>query len=165
VMFMVIGRHLYRAEALNGYQQAIAAKTAAYEQAVADANHKIFPRHDEPHAVIAPVEPPKEKGYQSPWRDDQRFALGDTVYHTVCFVCHAPAMKVVGPSMLEIAGLEAYKDHPELIGKWAIKPGPPKRQPPIPMPPVPKSLEECTAAGVYMLAVGDEEAHKAAPKK
>ena len=166
VMFMVIGRHLYRAEALSGYQQAVAAKTAAYEQAVADAKSGKFPKPPAPvdgqgkAQAVAP-----DKGYQSPWRADKRFAQGDAVFHTVCFVCHAPAIKVVGPPLLEIAGLEAYKGHPELIGQWAIKPGPPKRQPPIPMPPVPKSLDECTAAGVYMLAIGDEEAHKAAGRK
>ncbi len=165
VMFMVIGRHLYRAEALAGYQQAVADKTAAYEQAVADANKDIFPQHAE--TEHKPTEPPKPAAndYKSPWRDDKRFALGDTVYHTVCIVCHAPAIKVIGPPMLEIAGLDPYKGHPEAIGQWAIKPGPPKRQPPIPMPPVPKSLDECTAAGVYMLATGDEEAHKAPGKK
>ena len=166
VMFMVIGRHLYRAEALSGYQQAIAAKTAAYEQAVMDARNGKFPPHDEAAGAKPPDAPkPPSSDYQSPWRKDPRFAQGDAVFHTVCFVCHAPAMKVVGPSLLEIYGLEAYKGHPELIGAWAIKPGPPKRQPPIPMPPVPKSLEECAAAGVYMLAIGDEEAHKAALKK
>jgi cytochrome c len=165
VMFMVIGRHLYRAEALAGYQQAIAAKTAAYEQAVADAKKNIFPKPVEAEGG-GPVkpEPPNASGYKSPWRDDKRFAQGDAIFHTVCIVCHAPAIKIIGPPILEIAGLPDYKEHPEAIGQWAVKPGPMKR-PPIPMPPVAKSLEECTAAGVYMLAIGDEEAHKAASKK
>jgi len=166
VMFMVIGRHLYRAEALSGYQQAVAAKTAAYEQAVADANNHIFPKPVEQPAV-KPTEPePKPPpGYQSPWRSDARFAAGETIYKTVCIVCHAPAMKIIGPPIMEIAGLDPYKGHPEAIAAWAIKPGPPKRQPPIPMPPVMKTLDECTAAGVYMLAIGEEEAHKAAGSK
>jgi cytochrome c len=167
VMFMVIGRHLYRAEALSGYQQAIAAKTAAYEQAVAKAKNGDFPMlpESEQGKKSEPPKPPEATGYQSPWRDDPRFALGKTVFSTVCFVCHNPSIKVVGPPLIEIAGLDLYKGHPEAIGAWAIKPGPPKRQPPIPMPPVPKTLEETTAAGVYMLALGDEEAHKAADKK
>jgi cytochrome c len=167
VMFMIIGRHLYRAEALNGYQQAIAAKTAAYEQAVAEAKKGVFPKPAEPAPGTTPSgEPPNPApaSYQSTWRADPRFATGDTIYHTVCIVCHAPAIKVIGPPILEIAGLDLYKGHPEAIGAWAIKPGPMKR-PPIPMPPVMKTLDECTAAGVYMLAIGDEEAHKAASKK
>ncbi len=166
VMFMVIGRHLYRDEALRPYQQAVAAKTADYQQAVADARNDKWPPKPvdvDQHKLPETVKPPPVSGYQSKWRADPRFALGDAVYHTVCFVCHAPAMKVVGPSMLEVAGLDLYKDKPEEIGKWALHPGPPKRQPPIPMPPVVgKTLEELTAAGVYMLAIGDEEAHKAA---
>jgi cytochrome c len=168
VMFMVIGRHLYRAEALNGYQQAVAVKTAAYEQAVAQAQKGVFPK-----AVGPDAEPPKANdpgkaqapAFQSPWRSDPRFAQGETIYKTVCIVCHAPAIKVIGPPIMEIAGLDPYKGHPEAIAKWAIQPGPPKRQPPIPMPPVARTLDELTAAGVYMLAVGEEEAHKAAAGK
>ena len=164
VMFMVIGRHLYRAESLSLYQAQIAARTANYEQQVEEAKKGVFPQHaiaEKAAASAPPVTP--ASGYTSPLRADKRFAQGDAIFHQVCFVCHAPATKLIGPPILEIATL--YKDHPEGIAKWAQAPGPNKR-PPLPMPPVVgKTMDELTAVGVYMLGIGDEEAHKAAPAK
>jgi cytochrome c len=165
VMFMVIGRHLYRAEALAPYQAQVAAKTADYQRQVLDAKDGKWPQHpaEVQDTGVKTDAPPKAVGYLSPLRSDKRFAQGDAVFHQVCFVCHAPAVKLIGPPILEISTI--YKDKPEGIAAWAMKPGPNKR-PPLPMPPVVgKTMDELTAAGVYMLAIGDEEAHKAADNK
>ncbi|WP_438008703.1 cytochrome c [Sorangium sp. So ce321] len=48
-------------------------------------------------------------------------AKGKALFSTHCATCHAPAARVVGPPLSEIAGL--YATDPEGIVRWAVEPG------------------------------------------
>ncbi|SKA78209.1 cytochrome c [Prosthecobacter debontii] len=107
VLGMGSGRHLYRQAALAGHQAEIRARTETYAAALNAFNQK---HASEP----APVEPDADQLFMN------------------CAACHAPATRLVGPPLTEIA--EIYRDNPEGIVAWAQAPG--KKRPELPqMPP------------------------------
>lgn len=58
-------------------------------------------------------------------------AKGKALFSTLCASCHAPAAKLVGPPLSEMAAL--YATDPEGIVRWAVTPGR-KRADAPPMP-------------------------------
>lgn len=107
VLGMGSGRHVYREAALAGHRADIKERTAKYQAALTEFNkaHAAQPQPAEPSA-------------------EQLFIN--------CAACHAPATKLVGPPLTEIAQL--YAGNPDGIVTWAKAPG--KKRPELPqMPP------------------------------
>ncbi len=107
VLGMGSGRHVYREAALTSHKAEIRERTVAYQAAVAEFNRT--------HAAL-----PKAAA-QSP----------EELFMT-CAACHAPAVQLVGPSLVEIATI--YAGNPEGIVAWARAPGKKRANLP-PMPP------------------------------
>lgn len=107
VLSMGSGRHVYREAALAGHKQEVRDRTEAYSAALAEFNAQLA---SNPAAAASSPE--------------QLFMN--------CSACHAPAVRLVGPSLAEIATI--YAGNPEGIVTWAKAPG--KKRPELPpMPP------------------------------
>ncbi len=129
VLGMGSGRHVYREAALATHQQQIKERTASYAAALAEFNKT---HANLPQAASESVE--------------QLFMN--------CAACHAPKVRLVGPSLVEIS--EIYAGNPEGIVTWAKAPG--KKRPELPpMPPFAHLGDEklLKIAG-YMLAKAKE---------
>ncbi len=127
VLCMASGRHLYRARTLAPHQQRMAAKTAAYLEAAAQAR-------------TAQVEQP------APAADDDP---GKQVFTTYCAGCHREGERLVGPPLREIR--ELYQDKPDGIVAWAKAPGKRRADYP-PMPPMVLPEAELQAVAHFILA-------------
>ena len=101
VVLMATGRHLYRESALKTHKTMMVERTAAHWSAVEKAHKNL---------LMPSVE--TEKGTVSP---------GEVLFKTNCAVCHAAAVRLVGPSMAESA--EVYRNNPEGLKKWIKQPG------------------------------------------
>lgn len=107
VLGMGSGRHVYREAALAGHQAEVKERTARYAAALAEFNKGQA-------AKPQPAEQSAEQLFMN------------------CAACHAPAVKLVGPPLTEIAKI--YAGNPEGIVAWAKAPG--KKRPELPqMPP------------------------------
>jgi len=107
VLGMGSGRHIYREAALAQHKQEVKERTERYYTALAEYNKA--------HPVLPQVE-----------------LTGEEVFMN-CAACHAPQVKLVGPSLTEIAKL--YASNPDGIIAWAKAPG--KKRPDFPqMPPM-----------------------------
>lgn len=96
VLGMGSGRHVYREAALAEHKAQIRKRSDQYAAALAEFNHK----HESRPAPAAP--------------DAAQLFMN-------CAACHAPAMRLVGPSLAEIA--QIYADNPAGIVTWAMAPG------------------------------------------
>ena len=107
VLSMGSGRHVYREAALAVHKKEVSKRTNAYAAALVEFNTRLASNP----ASAAPT-------------PEQLFLN--------CAACHAPAVKLVGPSLAEIATI--YAGNPEGIVTWAKAPG--KKRPELPpMPP------------------------------
>jgi cytochrome c len=107
VLGMGSGRHVYREAALSEHKSLVKERTARYAAALADFNRTLA------------TAPPADS--QTP----------EALFMN-CAACHAPATKLVGPPLVEIARL--YSGNPGGIVTWAKAPG--KKRPEMPqMPP------------------------------
>ena len=97
VLSMGTGRHLYRSAALASHQALVKERTAQYEAALAEFNKKLA-------SGTLPVA--QQTGAQ---------------IFINCAACHAPNVKLVGPSLTEIAKI--YAGNPAGIVAWATAPG------------------------------------------
>lgn len=96
VLGMGSGRHVYREAALAEHKAQIRERTEQYAASLAEFNQK----HLNKPVAAAP--------------DAEQLFMN-------CAACHAPAMRLVGPSLAEIA--QIYADNPEGIVTWAMAPG------------------------------------------
>lgn len=113
VLGMGSGRHVYREAALAGHQAEIRERTVRYQAALAEFNQRQA-------SAPAPVEQSAEQLFMN------------------CAACHAPNVKLVGPSLAEIA--QIYANNPEGIVAWAKAPG--KKRPELPQMPAMGHLGE-----------------------
>jgi cytochrome c len=106
VLGMGSGRHVYRQAALAPHQAEIRERTERYAAALAEFNKNL--------AAAPVVEQSAEQLFMN------------------CAACHAPNVKLVGPSLTEIA--QIYAGNADGIVMWAKAPG--KKRPELPqMPP------------------------------
>jgi cytochrome c len=129
VLGMGSGRHVYREAALATHQQQIRERTEAYAAALSEFNRN--------HANL-----PVTAGESA----EQLFMN--------CAACHAPKVRLVGPSLAEIS--EIYTGNPDGIVAWAKAPG--KKRPELPpMPPFAHlGDEKLRQIAEYMLAKAKE---------
>ncbi len=125
VLFMVSGRHMFRASALAPHQEKMAEKTEEYNKQVAQ-------------AAIQAAKPQQVSAAD----------LGKNTFKAYCIACHAHGKRLVGPPITEIQ--EIYKSNPQGIAAWAKAPGK-KRADYPPMPAIPASDAELNAVGNFML--------------
>jgi cytochrome c len=81
-----------------------------------------------------------------------RAAKGKAMFSTHCAACHAPAAKLVGPPLSEIAGL--YRTDPDAIVRWAVNPG--RKRTDLPPMPSFRGVRESDLADVaqYIIEAG-----------
>ena len=128
VLSMGTGRHLYRSAALAPHQALVKERTAKYEAALAEFNKKLA-------SGTLPVA--QQTGAQ---------------IFINCAACHAPNVKLVGPSLTEIAKI--YAGNPAGIVAWATSPGK-KRVDSPQMPPFAHlGAENLRKVAEYMLEQG-----------
>ncbi len=128
VVFMVSGRHMYRATSLEGHKKLVKAKTETYAKAVAEATEAAKTNAANPIASDAPD--------------------GKVLFSSYCGACHGYDKRQVGPPVLEIQGI--YNGNIDGIVQWAKAPG--KKRADYPqMPPMPLPDEQLRAIGGYML--------------
>lgn len=96
VLFMVVGRHLYREESIREHRMAMLEKTVAFDKLSAIA-------------------------YQEYQVELAKFPPEQRLFTTRCGACHAVDSVRVGPPLREIATI--YRDKPEGIVTWALAPG------------------------------------------
>jgi cytochrome c len=107
VLLMATGRHLYRAQALRGYQAQMAVKTAERQQLSAQyLAHPNRPAEEDPLATMP----------------------GYAAFKQSCMACHAVESKLVGPSLRDISRLYAGGDGAEGIVRWTRTTKDPKEQ-------------------------------------
>lgn len=126
VLGMGSGRHVYREAALAGHKAEVKERTARYAEALAEFNKSLV--HTQP------VEQTAEQLFMN------------------CAACHAPAMKLVGPPLTEIA--QIYAGNSDGIVAWAKAPG--KKRPDFPQMPPFAHLGEASLKKIaeYMLEKG-----------
>lgn len=100
VVAMGSARHMYRETALADHKAAVIAKTANYMAAAQQAADDL-----KSGRTAAPV----------------ALAAGEADFKASCSACHNVALKTVGPSLKEIAGI--YAGNPQGIVTWARAPG------------------------------------------
>lgn len=133
VVAMGSARHLYRETALAEHKQAVKEKTANYMAAVKQAAEDLKSGNTEIPATVP----------------------GEADFKANCSACHNPAVKTVGPSLKEIAGI--YTGNPKGIVTWARAPGK-KRPDTIQMPAFAGvvSDDKLQQIGEYMIKTGTE---------
>jgi cytochrome c len=108
VLGMGSGRHIYREAALASHKAAVKHRTQEYEAALAAFNAQ-----------------------QAAGSGPAKVQTGEQLFAS-CAACHAPAVRLVGPPLAEIA--QIYAGNPAGIVAWAKAPG--KKRPDYPpMPP------------------------------
>lgn len=101
VAFMGTGRHMYRESALSTHKIMMAERTAAHWEAVRQAHE---------NHLLPQVE--SEAG---------SFTPGQDIFQTNCAICHAPATRLIGPSMAE--SVPVYENNAEALKQWIKEPG------------------------------------------
>lgn len=101
VAFMGTGRHMYRESALSTHKIMMAERTAAHWEAVRQAHENL---------LLPQVE--SEAG---------SFTPGQDIFQTNCAICHAPATRLIGPSMAE--SVPVYENNAEALKQWIKEPG------------------------------------------
>jgi cytochrome c len=115
VGFMLLGRHVYREEAIAPHRAMVAAHTAAFHAAAIGAEMRLAAGSPRLSGVEATAPP------------------GERVFRAVCMACHARDERRVGPPLTEIVDL--YGGNPDGLIAWVRAPG--KRRPDYPeMPPI-----------------------------
>jgi cytochrome c len=113
--FMLLGRHVYREEAIAPHRAMVAAHTAAFHAAAVGAEMRLAAGTPRLSGVEATAPP------------------GERVFRAVCMACHARDERRVGPPLTEIVDL--YVGNPDGLIAWVRAPG--KRRPDYPeMPPI-----------------------------
>ena len=130
VGFMLLGRHLYREEAIAPHRTMVAAHTAAFQAAAIGAEMRLAagtPRLSGGEAAAPP---------------------GERVFRAVCMACHARDERRVGPPLTEIVDL--YAGNPDGLIAWVRAPG--KRRPGYPeMPPITMQEGQYREVAEYIL--------------
>ena len=130
VGFMLLGRHVYREEAIEPHRAMVAAHTADFHAAALGAEMRL--------AVGAP----RLSGVEA------SASPGERVFRAVCMACHAREERRVGPPLTEIFDL--YAGNPEGLIAWVRAPG--KRRPDFPeMPPITMEEGQYRAIADYIL--------------
>jgi cytochrome c len=130
VGFMLLGRHVYREEAIAPHRAMVAAHTAAFQASAVGAEMRL--------AVGAP----RVSGAEA------SAPPGERVFRAVCMACHAREERRVGPPLTEI--LDLYEGNPEGLIAWVRAPG--KRRPDYPeMPPITMQDGQYRAVADYIL--------------
>ncbi|MBW6535034.1 MAG: cytochrome c [Mariniphaga sp.] len=101
VAFMGTGRHMYRESALSTHKKMMAERTAAHWDAVRQAHENL---------LLPQVE--SEAGSYTP---------GQNIFQTNCVICHAPATRLIGPSMAE--AVPVYENNADALKQWIKEPG------------------------------------------
>ncbi len=122
---MGYGRHVYRESALREHRELMTAHTIDTGWLAAAAQWR--------HAS---------------GQERVRIPLGQRVFESTCAACHAQDRTLVGPSLVEIAGV--YRDDPGGIAAWTRQPGR-KRLDLPPMPAFRLGEETLQAVADYML--------------
>ncbi|HSN57304.1 MAG TPA: c-type cytochrome [Candidatus Sulfomarinibacteraceae bacterium] len=130
VGLMVLGRHLYREEALAPHRALVAAHTAAFRSASLGAEMRLAagtPRLGPAEAAASP---------------------GERVFRATCMACHDLDARRVGPPLREIADL--YAGNPSGLIAWVKAPG--RKRPDYPeMPPITMQQPQYDAVAAYIL--------------
>jgi cytochrome c len=122
---MGYGRHVYRERALQEHRALMAAHTGDTGWLAAAAQWR-----------------------EATGRQRERPPLGQRIFESTCAACHARDRVLVGPSVLEIAGL--YRDDPDGIAAWTREPG--RKRPDMPpMPAFRLGDETLRAVAAYLL--------------
>ncbi len=131
VIFMAVGRHMYRGVALAEHRAAIRAATEAWTQQAEQA------AYDEQQGIR---------------RKATGVSEAQVLFEGTCGSCHAADRILVGPSLSEIA--RVYESNPEGIMRWARAPG--KKRAGFPQMPAFDKLPESKLASIasYMLEAG-----------
>lgn len=129
VIFMGIGRQVYRSNALSPHEKLMAEKTEQYLELVEEA--RIAGEQGLAKEVVE--------------LSDQ----GEILFNQNCAVCHQPDSRLVGPSVSEIIPL--YRDDKDTLIAWIKKPER-KREDYPPMPAFPQLKdEELEQIATYLL--------------
>jgi cytochrome c len=130
VGFMLLGRHLYREEAIAPHRAMVAAHTAAFQAAALGAEMRLAAGTPRLSGVEATAPP------------------GERVFRAVCMACHAREERRVGPPLNEIVDL--YAGNPDGLIAWVRAPG--KRRPDYPeMPPITMQEAQYREVADYIL--------------
>jgi len=130
VGFMLLGRHLYREEAIAPHRAMVAAHTAAFHAAAVGAEMRLAAGTPRLSGVEATAPP------------------GERVFRAVCMACHARDERRVGPPLTEIVDL--YAGNPDGLIAWVRAPG--KRRPDYPeMPPITMQEGQYREVAEYIL--------------
>ena len=141
---MLLGRHVYREEAIRPHRAMVAAHTADFHAAAIGAEMRLAAGAPRITGVEASAPP------------------GERVFRAVCMACHARDERRVGPPLTEIFDL--YVGNPDGLIAWVRAPG--KRRPDYPeMPPITMQEGQYRAIADYILedvfapapAIGAEE--------
>jgi cytochrome c len=130
VGFMLLGRHVYREQAIENHRAMVAAHTADFHAAAVGAEMRLAAGAPRISGVEASVSP------------------GERVFRGVCMACHAREERRVGPPLTEIFDL--YQGNAEGLIAWVRAPG--KRRPDYPqMPPIAMQEGQYRAIADYIL--------------
>jgi cytochrome c len=130
VGFMLLGRHVYREEALAPHRAMVAAHTADFQAAAVGAEMRLASGAPRLGGVETTAPP------------------GERVFRAVCMACHAREERRVGPPLTEIFDL--YTGNPDGLIAWVRAPG--KRRPDYPeMPPITMQEGQYRAVADYIL--------------
>ncbi len=129
VTFMVLSRHIYREQALADAKMQMEQKTQVWADLVDKARTE---------AAIEAVKP----------KDPT--LLGKSVFDSVCSACHDLNKTLIGPPITEIISI--YKDNPEGIVAWSLKPGRKRPNSPPMSPMTHVKLADLKAVAKWMLA-------------
>lgn len=111
VLFMGSGRQLYRSNVIDPHRKLVAKKTADYEKLVKEAQvEALKPKNTE--TATAAAHP------------------GEAIFQMNCVACHQINEKLVGPSMVEAAGI--YKGNIVGLIGWIKQPGKKREGPAMP---------------------------------
>jgi cytochrome c len=128
--FMLLGRHVYREEAIAPHRAMVAAHTAAFHAAAVGAEMRLAAGAPRLSGVEATAPP------------------GERLFRSVCMACHARDERRVGPPLTEIFDL--YAGNPDGLIAWVRAPG--KRRPDYPeMPPITMQDAQYLQVAEYIL--------------
>lgn len=131
VLFMALGRHMYRGVTLADHRAAVKEAT---ERWAYDSEQAAFEQ---------------ERGVQHGPAGGDR---GRRLFQNTCAACHGIDKRIVGPPLTEIAAI--YAGRPEGIVAWARAPG--KKRPDYPQMPSMAVVGDATLAAIadYMIRAG-----------
>lgn len=132
VLFMGMGRHMYRENILEPHTRLMAERAELFHTQLLAAKMR-----QEAGVVRAAAEPA---------------SLGEKTFDAICSACHAPDQRLVGPPLDEIR--EVYAGAAEDFIAWVRQPGR-KRPDYPPMPPIKLTAEQYRAVADYVLNPDD----------